>query len=208
MTNSLNWGDLVADAGDGGNFAPIPDGDYDLKVVEAPHSITGTGKTMFKLKAEVQTGAHAKRLLWDNLVISPENANAMGFFFRKMAALGLTREYFQSNPTNDQIASALKGRSFKAKVGSRVWNGDTKNELSTYYPATAGGTPQFQGAAATPPAAAPAPAAAPPAAPAAPPAAPAAPPAAPVTSADLWGNAGVAPAAPAPAAPSIDNPPF
>jgi hypothetical protein len=34
---ALNWGDLVKDAGDSasGSYEPLPDGDYDLKVIEA-----------------------------------------------------------------------------------------------------------------------------------------------------------------------------
>ena len=47
--SSLNWGDLVKDAGDigGGNFEPLPDGDYDLIVIEATAKYLKEGSIPF-----------------------------------------------------------------------------------------------------------------------------------------------------------------
>ena len=134
--SSLNWADLVKDAGEsaGGNYEPLPDGDYDFKVLEATATTSASGKTMFKIKAEVQTGAHAKRLVWDNLVISPENATALGIFFSKMAALGLPREFFtNNNPSNAQIEAQIQGKAFRATLGTRTWNGTKQNEIKKYH---------------------------------------------------------------------------
>lgn len=159
--STLNWGDLVKDAGETASYEPLPDGDYDLTVLEATAKVSQSGKTMFAIKAQVTTGAHAKRFLWDNLVVSPDNSAALGMFFRKMGALGLGREFFSSNPSNAQIEAALKGRSFRAQVGSRTWQGSKKNEIKMYYTAPAAGTAAPVAAAAPAPAPAPAPAAAP-----------------------------------------------
>lgn len=182
--STLNWSDIIKDAGEsaGGNYEPLPDGDYDLKVIEVKATVTQTGKTMFKLTTEVQTGPYAKRRIWDNLVVSPENTNALNIFLSKMAALGLPREFFSNNnPSNAQIEAAVTGRPFRAQVGSRTWNGDKRNELKRYYlvPAqTAAVAPSVDAqaafGAAIPPVAPPAPPA-PPAAPAAPVAPPASP---------------------------------
>jgi hypothetical protein len=184
--SSLNWGDLVKDAGEvGGNYEPLPDGDYDLQIIEATAKVAQSGKTMFAVKAQVTAGAHAKRLVWDNLVVTPDSPAALGMFFRKMTALGLGREFFSSNPSNAQIEAALQNRTFRAQIGSRTWNGSKKNEIKMYYVATAPAatTAAAPAAAAPAPAPAPAPAAAPVAAPAPVaaevPAAPPAPPAAP-----------------------------
>ena len=158
--SSLNWGDLVKDAGDVGSFEPLPDGDYDLVVQEIVAKVSQSGKTMFSLKAQVQGGAHNKRLVWDNLVVTPESPAALGMFFRKMAALGLGREFFATSPSNAAIEQAAKGRAFRAQVGSRTWQGQKKNEIKMYYVATSPvGSPAAPAAAA--PAPAPAPAAAP-----------------------------------------------
>ena len=163
--STLNWGDLVKDAGETASYEPLPDGDYDLTVLEATAKVSQSGKTMFAIKAQVTTGAHAKRLIWDNLVVTPDNSAALGMFFRKMGALGLGREFFSSNPSNAQIEAALKGRSFRAQVGSRTWQGNKKNEIKMYYVATAAAATAAPAAAAPAPAPAPAPAAAPAAAP-------------------------------------------
>ena len=83
--SSLNWGDLVKDAGDVGSYEPLPDGDYDLVVLEGVAKQTQSGKTMFSTKSQVEGGPHNKRLVWDNLVITTGNPNALGIFFAKMA---------------------------------------------------------------------------------------------------------------------------
>jgi len=87
--STLNWGDLIKEAGESGNYDPLPDGDYDVLVVEATHKMTQSGKTMFSVKAQVEGGAHNKRLVWDNLVVSPDSPAALGIFFKKMHALGV-----------------------------------------------------------------------------------------------------------------------
>lgn len=170
--STLNWGDLIKEAGESGNYDPLPDGDYDVVVVEATHKMTQSGKTMFSVKAQVEGGAHNKRLVWDNLVVSPDSPAALGIFFKKMHALGVPRDYFlqQPAPTNAQIEQIISGKRFRAQVGSRTWNGAKKNEIKNYYPNTA----QTSAASATAVAAAPAPAPSPAPAPA-PAAAPAAP---------------------------------
>lgn len=175
--STLNWGDLVKEAGDVGSYDPLPDGDYELQIIEATAKVTQSGKTMFAVKAQVQVGAHAKRLVWDNLVVSTDNPTALGIFFRKMNALGLNKDFFATSPSNAQIEQALRGRNFRAQVGSRTWQGQKKNEIKTYYSVTGaapvGAAPVA--AAAPAPAPAPAPAAAPAPAPAPAPVAEAAP---------------------------------
>jgi pyruvate/2-oxoglutarate dehydrogenase complex dihydrolipoamide acyltransferase (E2) component len=186
---SLNWSDLIKEAGEATNsFEPLPDGDYELKVIEAKATTSASGKVMFKTTNEVVSGPHAKRRVWDNLVISPENSKALGMFFMKMNALGLGKEFFNSNPTNAQIEQALFGRGFRGTLGTRTYNNNRSNEIKMYYALgavaaasapVAAAAPAPAPAPAAPVAAAPAPAPAP-----APAAAPAPAPAAPVTSDD------------------------
>lgn len=172
--STLNWADLVRDAGEANNFEPLPDGDYDVVVTEATAKTTQSGKKMFSIKAQVEGGAHNKRLLWDNLVVSPESPGAMGIFFKKMFALGIARDFFIQSPSDAQIEQALNGRRFRAQVGTRTWNGAKKNEIKNYF-SLAGNVapgapvpPSAPVAAAPAPAPAPAPAAATTSAPAAP----------------------------------------
>lgn len=207
--STRSWADLVKDAGDVSTFSPIPDGTYDFKVIEAVVKTTSTEKTMFTVKAEVQTGPHAKRLVWDNLTISPESAGAMSFFFRKMSALGLTAEnFFAHEPTDDQVATALVGRYFKGKVGHSEWKGNPRNDIVGYLPATAGSAIPL-----TTPQAAPVAHQAPPVAPpvqAAPPVAPpiAAPPVAPPAVQSPWDVTATGPAVLAPNLTPAPQPPL
>lgn len=162
--SSLNWSELVKDAGDVSSYEPMPEGDYELKVVEAKATNTQTGKTMFKITTEVQGGPFAKRKVWDNLTVSPENPKALTMFFVKVSALGLGKEYFDTNPTNAQIEQALLHRTFRGKVVQDTYQGTVGNKISTYHRTAASPTvdPTATIAAAAPaPAPAPAPAAAP-----------------------------------------------
>lgn len=226
---STNWLDLLNEAKSSGgqqDFGPIPPGEYRLKVLEAETRQTQNGKTKYTIKAQVQDGPHAGRLVWDDLIVSPESAGAMGFFFRKMQALGLGKEFFATQPTDAQITGGLADREFLGKVIVDNYGGKDRNKIDGYKPlaaVSAGGfiPPSPQAAAPTPPQQ---PYAAPQAAPAAPPAAaPAAPPAAP--GANPWDTQAPAPAAPpaqggnpwetaapaappAPGAPAFPAPPF
>lgn len=170
--SSINWTDLVKEAGETASYEPLPDGDYELKVIESKATVSQSGKTMFKITTEVQSGPHAKRRVWDNLVISPENNKALGMFFMKMGVLGLNKEYFSSNPSNAQIEAALLHRTFRGSIGTRTYNGNRSNEVKNYYPVQAVASEAFSAAASAAPAAAPAYAAAPAPAPAPAPASP------------------------------------
>jgi hypothetical protein len=157
--SSINWGDLVKDAGESssGNYEPLPDGEYELKVIEAKATVSQSGKTMFKITTEVQGGPFAKRRIWDNLVISPENKNALGIFFSKMAALGVPREFFMNNnPSNAQVEATILDKTFRATIGKRTWNNDVKNEIKKYHVGVAT-SPAPQAVAASAPVAPPAP---------------------------------------------------
>ena len=183
--STLDWAQMIKDSKDGGgNFTPIPSGDYEFVVVEAPLKTTSTGKIMFSVKAQVQGGAHDKRLVWDNFVVSPENSTALRIFFEQMSAMGLNQAgFFEREPSPEQISSAMAGRRFRANVGTKIYNGQTRNEIKKYYAVQNAPAPVAAAAAAAP-AAAPAPVGAP---------APSGAPVAPV-------------AAPAPVAPPVETP--
>lgn len=175
--STINWADLVKKAGSSASnqsYEALPEGDYELKVVQAETKTTQTGKTMFKLTTEVQGGPYAKRRIWENLTVSPDNDKAMEMFFLKVSSMGLTKEFFEANPTNPQIEQAFLGRGFRARLGKRTYNGIEGNEILRYYKSQAATTtaaaPTTAGAAVPPPP--PAPSAAPAPAPSPAPAAP------------------------------------
>jgi len=165
MTGSVNWGEVIQEAREGGgSFEPIPAGDYDLLVTNPTHKVSQGGKMMYVIEATVQGGPYNGRKIWDNLVVSPDSGTAMGYFFKKMKAIGLPTEYFQGGPSDDQIVNDLRNRSFRAKVGIKTFNSKDSNSIVEYYPSAAapgGPVPATPVAAAAPMQAAPAPAPAP-----------------------------------------------
>lgn len=174
-----SWNELLQEAGGAEgpiSYDPLPDGDYDVKVIDSKAKIASSGKTMYVLTCEVQSGPHRNRRLWTNLVVSPENPSALGYFFRNCANMGVPASFFASDPSDAQVAEAFKGKLFKAAVTSRVYQNQMRNEIKGIFPPSTGA---FPGTAAPPPSgaapwAAPPPAAAP--APPAPPSVPAPPP--------------------------------
>ena len=172
--STVNFSELLKQAGTAAtstNYEPLPDGDYDLKVIEASATTTSTGKLMFKVTNEVQGGAYDKRRVWDQLVVTSDNPKAAQMFFMNAGAMGLNTAFWDANPSNAQVEQALLGRSFRATLGTRTYNGTQSNEIKRYYPATtasAAPATEAPAAAPAPAAAAPAPAPAPAAAPAPP----------------------------------------
>ena len=104
---TVNWGELLEVAAQGGSFEPLPDGSYEVVIKEAEHKITSGGKLMFVVKFQVIAGPHTNRLVWNNFVISPESPNAMSFFFQHMSVFGLVRDFFASQPTPDVVVQHL-----------------------------------------------------------------------------------------------------
>lgn len=194
MVDGISWDQLLEEAGDevADSFDPLPEGTYDLEVVEARHTKTKTtpSKDMWAVQYKVIGGAFNNRRVFNNIVLTLDNQKALGFFFRNMGAHGLTREFFNTKPTNEAISTALRGRRTRGQVIQKPYNGETKNEIKGYRAVADAATPPPAGAVAPPMGATPPP---PPAAAAPPAAAPAAPPA-------------PAPEAPAPAAPPAPAP--
>lgn len=192
---SFNWEDLLGVAAEAG-FTVLPVGEYHVVVDSAEAAKTQNGKDQIKAKFKVASGPYqGKGPIFNNFVISPENANAMSFFFQHLAVFGITDEYLKQNrPTVAQIAGFLVGRQCNVIISHRDWQGQTRMQVDKITKVNPNGVPAAP-TVPTAPVAAPAPSPAP-AAPVAPAPAPAAPPVA------------APPAAPAaPAAPSVPAPP-
>lgn len=134
---TANFSDLLKAAEDAG-FSNCPPGTYDVTVVEGVAKTTGAGKDMIVVKYQIVGGPHAGRKVLNNFVISPENATALGFFFRHMHAMGLDGAYFSQNPSPQQVAAALVGKSCRIEVGTRTWNGEEREDVKKIMPASAG----------------------------------------------------------------------
>lgn len=130
---SANFADLLKAAEDAG-FSNCPPGTYDARVVAGEAKTTSAGKDMIVVKFEIVGGPHGGRKVPNNFVISPENANALGFFFRHMRAMGLDSAYFGQNPSSQKVAADLVGKMCRIEVGTRVWNGEEREDIKKIMP--------------------------------------------------------------------------
>lgn len=135
---TTKWSDLLKEAGSVGGFEPLPSGTYDAKVVKSTHKISQSGKSMFEVQLQVVAGPHANRIVWNRFVVSPENPKALGYFFRNMAAFGLSSEFFAAQPTDDQVANAMVDKLCRIEVGQSEYNGAVRNEVTKVLPPEGG----------------------------------------------------------------------
>lgn len=133
---SYGWGDLLKVADEAG-FTPLPIGEYDVIVASAEVKATQSGKDSIVVYFQVTTGPQQGRKIRNQFTISPDNPNAVGFFFRHMTAIGLTREYFAQTPppTMHHVAANLVNRPCRIKVSHREWGGTMRDNVDSIMPA-------------------------------------------------------------------------
>lgn len=132
---SVNYGELIGSAAEvQDSFTPLPKGVYGVQVESAEVKQTKTGKVMYTLTLKVVAGEYAGRKLWSNLVVSPESPQALGFFFRDMAALGADAEFFTSNPSEADVCARIIDQFAKARVDIQK-DDPTRNEVKGFMPA-------------------------------------------------------------------------
>src|SRR5690606_13361445 len=182
-----NWQEMIDEAEKTAplEFKALEPGDYDLIIEKAEHRVSQKGKDEYNVTARVESGPFANRKVFNTWYVSPESPTAMGIFFRQMGVLGLTKDFWNTNPSDDQICAALTGKRFIGTLKKSEYNGKERNEISNVAtprplaegvgpvvsgPSVAGGAPvpPTPAASPTPPVATPQPPAAAPAAPAAP----------------------------------------
>jgi hypothetical protein len=144
MGDMVNWASLIAEAGasDAGNdFKLLDPGNQDMRVVESTPAQAKSGKLMYKLKCEITTGPDEGRKMFTQMVLSPDSPTALSIFFRQMAVLGLSREFFAKNPGEDEVAEKLLGARFTGTIGISTYQGQERNEIKNILPPTADNQP-------------------------------------------------------------------
>jgi hypothetical protein len=133
------WQDLMTEAeASGTSFDPLPIGQYDARVTKADHKVSQNGKTMFNVEFTVINGPHANRKVWNNFVVSPDSPKALAFFFQHMKALGLTKEFFDGNPSEQTVAQNLLNKMCRLDLGHKEYNGSQQNEVKKVLPISSG----------------------------------------------------------------------
>lgn len=214
--SAINWAQARTTAAAPADMStPVAPGNYHVRVKEATVGQNNRKQDTINVRLEIIAPASTGRLLFDDIAVAgPNDENAsrtMGFFFHKLASLGLPDEFFQANPevTLDQLAAYLVSREAHVTVVNNAGKGTNsgKTYANVGWYTTVGTTPlkvdpvapqtvshgAYQAPAApvaqAPAAPAPAPQTAPAPAPAAPPAAPQAAPA----TGSPWSTAPVTP---------------
>lgn len=144
MSSGMTFQDLQGIAKEAG-YGAVADGDYDAQVTKAEAKKSSNGKDMIFVVFKIIPNElnETKGTVPNNFVISPENPNAVAFFFQHMAALGLGETFFANvSPSTEtamkEIAEALVGRKATITVSTRQWQGQDRNQVDKVKP--------FQGA--------------------------------------------------------------
>lgn len=134
-----SWKDLMNQAEEGAKeFAILDPGMYSFVIKDAAKvGQTAKENPKFTINPSVESGPRANARVFHDFVVS-DNAFAMkNFFFGDLATLGLGAEFFNQNPTEQQIAQALQGRRFVAEVFHEEGNnGKTYARLRNFAGAT------------------------------------------------------------------------
>jgi hypothetical protein len=142
--STMRWDEWLK-ASDESGFSAVPAGEYDLYISTAEAVQSSSGKDMIKMTFVIESGPHEGSKIFSNMVISPESPAALGFLIRKLAALGIDREYLSANPSLEQVASQLENRRCTAKVIVREWNGSDRNDVDALKPPADGVTHHASG---------------------------------------------------------------
>lgn len=134
---TVNWSDLAKAAGESG-FDAVPAGSYDVFIESCEAKTASTGKNMLKTRFKIENGPKQGSSIFNNFVLSPENPNALAFFFRHMSSLGLGSSYFESNPPLERVAADLMGRRCRIEVSIRTWNDTQQNQVDRVLPPASG----------------------------------------------------------------------
>lgn len=103
---------LLTEAADQGEVIP----NHELKVIKAEATMSTNNKLMYKIRVEVTNGPYKGRQVSTNIVAAHENPVALAIFFRQMNAIGIGKEFFAANPSDQQVTEALMGRKFRGPV--------------------------------------------------------------------------------------------
>jgi hypothetical protein len=112
-------------------------GEY-IFVVDAAEEAETSGKNpCLRLKVSFVDGAYRGQQLTKDVIYSNRTAGGPPFFYRQLAALGLTTDIVRENPTFDVLAQLSVGAQFIGKVDHREFppgSGDYRLDLMVSKP--------------------------------------------------------------------------
>jgi hypothetical protein len=98
-------------------FAILDEGMYSFVVKDAAKvGQTSKENPKFTINPSVESGPRANARVFHDFIVSDSAYAMKNFFFGDLAILGLNASFFDTNPSEQQIAQALQGRRFVAEV--------------------------------------------------------------------------------------------
>ncbi len=123
------------------SYAPLPADSYAVEVTGADF-VSKVGKNpYFKVEFTVVEGAYARRKVWTNIVLG-ESEGSIGYFFNKLAKLGLDSEFWNNHPNAaiddiaPEVCQRLIGRPAVVLLKIRDYQGTLSNEVDKITAAT------------------------------------------------------------------------
>lgn len=132
----------------------VPIGEYEMFVYRAKAGKTSNGKLRLEVTGKIIGGPSDGKTVWNQFVFSPDNAQALGFFFRHMAVLGAGQDWFASRQANEgtfaELASYVLGARFRAVIGVAEVNKENRNQFEKVLPSAVAPGQKMEGAVASP----------------------------------------------------------
>ena len=114
----------------------MPDGIYDVECVAAKHGSTATDdpKLIFKTRLQVISGIYKGRVLFHNMVVSPDSDVALAVFFRQLYAYGMDQKFMAEMPALETMEAKMRGSRIAARIGVDEFMGARRNVVVALYP--------------------------------------------------------------------------
>jgi len=129
MTNTIDWGTLMASSG--ADFEILPVGKYAARVTKAEAKQSKNGKLMFAVTFTIISGPKTNRTINNNIVLSPENPRAVQAFFINLRSLGVTEAFLKQSPAPapETVAAKLVGAQAMISVTHREYQGQQRDNV-------------------------------------------------------------------------------
>lgn len=110
----------------------VLEGDFPVVVSAAEASKSQNGKAMLKCKLKIESGPYAGRVIGHNFTFSPENDNAVWYWFNDLAVLGADDSFFDMDPSLEQIASQIVNRRATVTLEKSSYNGRDQSRVKKW----------------------------------------------------------------------------
>ena len=123
------WSDKLKEAEKAPSFKELDEDTYSFVINDAGKVGEYNSVEQISINPAVESGPRSGSRLFHNFNFPDDNPQVLRIVFEQFQALGLGEEFFQSEPSMEQVAQALKGRRFVAEVVHTT----SKNDPSKKY---------------------------------------------------------------------------